>query len=246
MGLTIGLGSAAGGKGKMLIDIGFDVKASPVNNTLTEIPLVDTSYINNASSMFSGCSGVKVFPKINTSRVERMNYMYQYCSLAESFPELDMTCVTDAGYMYNYCSGMKENPPINCPNLLRGNGMFSSCTGLLRVSQLNVKFSDCTEICAYCTNLHTIELIDVSNCTSNLHLGNGSTKLVTCNVVGLKTNIIFTSNSALSKESVLFLFENAQKVSSSKRISLHANTFNQLTADEIAIATQKGFSVISA
>lgn len=247
MGLTIGLGSASGGKGKQLIDVGFVVNAKPVNNTLTEIPLVDTSYLNSTAEMFSSCSSVEVFPKINTSRVTTMYYMYKNCTIAESFPELDMKNVENGGGMFYCCFKLKQNPPINAPNLKRANYMFNTCKALERVSNFNAQPTQVEEMFANCESLHTVELLDLSRCTqSNPTPFWKCPKLVTCNVVGLQTNMSFADSPLLSKESVLFLFENAQKVSSTCKITLHADTFNQLTADEIAIATQKKYSVVSA
>ena len=242
----IGLGGPSGGSSKktMLIDVGFDVNATLVDQSMVNAPNVDTSYLSGANKMFAGAIELVKVPKIDTSRVTNMSYMFDNCTSLEEVPELDTSSLTNAAYMFRYCTKLTKNPPVHCPNVLRGNGMFQSCSSLKSVTNLDAEFSECDAIFSYCSALETVEFLDISSVSATVTPAQNATKLVTCNVFGLKTTIYFETNSALSKESALYLFEHAKKVSSSKKIKFHANTFNQLTADEIAIATQKNYSVI--
>ena len=257
MGLTIGLGPAcaSGGGGgdstenALLIDSGFfDVSAKNTDNSITEFAMIDTSYINNMSNMFDSCTLLKTIPKIDTSRVKTMTYMFKNCSGIESIPMLDMSSLNVANYMFQSCVSLKTIHQIDAPMLTRAAGMFHSCKSLQYVPPINCpKATDLAEMFYGCESLQTVEFLDLESCTSSLNqMFYNCPALVSCNLYHLKTNISFQYSPLISKDSILYLFSNAVSVSSTKRIMLHADTFNKLTADEIAMATQKGFSVVSA
>ena len=261
MGLTIGLGlayvgSSGGGGGgnnsndSQFIDYYFKVNMKIIDNSLSDFPLIDTSYINDMSNMFESCTSLKTVPKIDTSRVQSMVYMFKNCSRLESVPQFDMTNVDRASYMFQNCYALKSMKSIDAPKLLNASGFFSGCKGLEHVSALNTpKVTSMGEMFNGCVELKNIDFVDMSSCTStdNYTFFNCS-KIEKCYLFGVKTNLWMQYSPNLSKESVLYLFENAQTYSGSgtKKITLHADVFSQLREDEIAIATEKGFSVVSA
>ena len=83
-------------------------------------------------------------------------------------------------------------------------------------------FSECTSFS---------ETFDACYQLQNLKLGRG-----------IKENIYLAYSLLLTKESILDLFENLEEVES-KTITLGAANTNKLTIEEIAIATQKGWTV---
>ena len=98
-----------------------------------------------------------------------------------------------------------------------------------------------------CYKLESVSGLDMQSATSEpTSMFQGCAALVSCFIKNLKVSVSFKDSPILSKESVLYLFENAQTITSAKTITLHADVFAQLTDDEIAIATEKGFSVVSA
>ena len=234
--LTIGLGPAFAGGGSggggateekpTLFNQSFieaTATAKIVDNSITEFPLVDTSMLTTMYNFFDGCLYLKSVPLLNTSNVTKMGYMFRWCESLKTIPPLDTTKVTSMTEMFKNCSSLVSVPALNTSLVTSMPNMFEACG-----------------------KLEIVTLLDMVKVTDALYMFFGCSSLKYCHLTNLKTKIEFDNSPLLEKSSVLFIFANAQKISSSKTIKLHADTFNQLTADEIAIATQKGFSVVSA
>ncbi|MBQ3029158.1 MAG: BspA family leucine-rich repeat surface protein [Lachnospiraceae bacterium] len=139
------------------------------------------------------------------------------------FPMVDTSKVTDMTRMFENCQSLQSIPKLDTSKVISMMYMFSVCK-----------------------KLQSIPLLDTSNVTDMSLMFNNCASLLECELKGLKTTLSFKDSPLLSKESVLYIFENAQTVTTSQTITLHADVFAQLTEDEIAIATEKGFSVVSA
>ena len=252
MGLTVGLGASPGGGSKKKSVLDSDIisittfKVEVSDKKITEFPLLDTSKVNDMGSMFSICNGLKTIPLIDTSNVTNMSSMFYNCHSLESIPLLNTSKVTKMSGMFEICQVLKTIPQLDTSNVTDMSRMFYNCYKLESVPLLN--FSKCQSMSYIfwnCTSLRTVPLIDVSKVSS---LGGAFYKcsaLESCLINGLKLELQLNYSPNLSKASVLYIFENAQTITTAKTITLHADVFNQLTADEIAIATQKGFSVLS-
>lgn len=252
MGLTVGLGASPGGGSKKKSVIDSDIisittfKVEVSDKNITEFPLLDTSKVNDMGSMFSICNGLKTIPLIDTSNVTNMSSMFYNCHSLESIPLLNTSKVTRMSSMFELCQILKTIPLIDTSNVTDMSKMFYKCCKLESIPMLNT--SKCTSMTYMfwdCTSLKTVPKLDVSKISS---LGGAFYKcsaLESCLISGLKTEVQLNYSPNLSKSSVLYTFENAQTITTAKTITLHADVFNQLTADEIAIATQKGFSVVS-
>ena len=229
MGLTVGLGASPGGgsKKKTIFDLEyFDVavKIKQADRDITEFPLVDTSKVTDMSQMFYMCSKLKTVPLLDTSKVTTMESMFYYGYALEEVPKFDTSNVKNMSNMFYYCSKIKTIPLLDMSNVSRASNMFSNCSWLEHVPELDV-----SKIVNY----------GMDSFLSNTH------SLKTCLLVGLKESLEIHFSQNLEKSSVLHIFNHAQTITTAKTIKLHKNVFNQLTADEIAIATQKGFSVVS-
>lgn len=228
MGLTIGLGASPGGSNKKTIfdldSVEVAVKIKQADRSITEIPLVDTSKVTDMYQMFYMCSKLKTVPLLDTSKVTNMDSMFYYCYALEEVPNFNTSKVTNMSNMFYYCSNIKTIPLLDMSNVSRASNMFSNCSSLEHVPELDVS--------------------KISNTYMSSFLSNTSS-LKTCLLIGLKESLEIHFSQNLEKSSVLHIFNHAQTITTAKTIKLHKNVFNQLTADEIAIATQKGFSVVS-
>lgn len=190
--------------------------------SLKTIPLLDTSKVKTMQESFYGCSKLESVPLLDTSSVEIMSKTFQNCTSLKTVPAFDMSNVTNSTFMFVGCSSLETIPPLNTSKSTSFANMFNGCSALREISSLDA------------LSVVTINAATFNNCVS----------LETCNIKNLKTSLPMSNCSALSKESVLYIFENAQTVTSACTITLHANVFAQFTDDEIAIATEKGFSVV--
>ena len=99
-----------------------------------------------------------------------------------------------------------------------------------------------------CRQLKTIGGISMNNVTSDSNETGMlwfCTALVTANIANLGVSLDLSYCEVLSIDSVLYLFNNAKSGVSGKTIQLNSLVFDQLTEEQIAIATEKGFSVTS-
>lgn len=209
----------------------------------TELTNLDLSTWNvdnviNMSSIFNRCSKLTNInvSTWNTSQVTNMNSMFfSGITLASiNISNFNTSNVTDMSSMFSSCKKLTE---LNVSNFNTSNVtdmyyMFAGCTGLttLDLSKWNISnLIIMSSMFNNCKSLANLQLNDLGH-----NEGCKSLDLTTC--------------SALTKDSILYLFNNAFDRSAAEyttafTIKLNATTKALLTEDEIAIATSKGFTV---
>ncbi len=198
----------------------------------------DVSNVTTMDTIFYNCSGLTSLDLSgwNTSKAIYMNNMFQKCSRLTS---LDLSGwntskVTDIRAMFYNCSALTslDLSGWNTSKVTDISGMFYNCSALTSIDLSGFSLISCTkatDIFRFDNNLVNLKLPDLGhnqNCTS--------LDLSTC--------------SALTKDSILFLFNNAfdratAGYTKAFTIKLNATTKALLSEDEIAIATNKGFTV---
>ena len=117
--------------------------------SLTEVPLFDTSNGTNFNGMFSGCENLTTIPQLNVSNGTNFSYMFNYCRNLTTIPQLDVSNGTNFSGMFRYCDSLKEVPAINTSNGTSFSGMFDGCTSLTDVTFVgsinsSIDFSECS------------------------------------------------------------------------------------------------------
>ena len=199
----------------------------------------NTSQVTNMNSMFfSGITLASInISNFNTSNVTDMSSMFSSC---EKLTKLDLSNfstsnVTDMSSMFSSCKKLTE---LNVSNFNTSNVtdmyyMFSSCEKLTKLDLSNFSTSNVTDMggmfnnCGSLTNLQLNDLGRNEQCK--------------------KLDLSYCSK--LTKDSVLYLFNNAfdrtaAGYTAAFTIKLNATTKALLSEDEIAIATNKGFTVV--
>ena len=266
---AVGGGGNSGGKpgggeeGAQLIAYSAD------DATMTAVGSIELGYSTDLTRFFNSMKNLKKVGLFDTSKVQTFTYMFEYSGIQE-LPDFDYSeGLSFSGYLSG-CSSLVSVPPMSLPKATSVSSMFSSCQKLEHVeikcpcaTILTSMFNNCYALKSVrlepgavtsirnafigCAALETIEnILDVSATTTTTYAFKDCTALVNCDLRGLCTGISFEFSPALSKDSVLFLFENAKTVTTAQTITLHADVFGQLTDVEIAVATGKGFSVVSA
>ena len=143
--------------------------------------------------------------------------------------------VTDMRSMFYYCTGLTsiDLSGWNTSKVTDMDGMFLNCSRLTSIDLSSFSLISCTkvtDIFRFDINLANLQLPDLGHNQDSTSLD-----LSTC----LK----------LTKDSVLYLFNNAfdratAGYSKAFTIKLNATTKALLSEDEIAIATNKGFTVV--
>ena len=232
-----------------IIRIGFDIsKVTNMNDmfrncsTLTTAPLLDTSNVTDMNSMFYYCQALTTAPLLDTSNVTDMSYMFAQCSKLTTIPQLDTSNVTNMSYMFQYCSKLTTLPDFNCVKVAN---FGTSITATWLYS---------------CQNIQKIGVVDCDSVTNiGYFFGNGARTYLTefggCRNLGKARSVSNTNGNYfmnyapnLNYQSVLNvlngLYDRASAGLSVLTLKLHANHLAMLSADDIAIATNKGWTIV--
>ena len=255
-------GGSTGGTGeKFVVPNGTKFAYSTAFNP----ELYDTSNVTDMSDMFNNCSRLTSLDLSgwNTSKAIYMNNMFQKCSRLTS---LDLSGwntskVTDIRAMFYECSRLTslDLSGWNTSKVTDIRAMFYNCSALTSLDLSGWNTSKVTDISGMFYNCSALTSIDLSgfsliSCTNATDIFRFDNNLVNLNLPDLGhnqscTSLELTACSALTKDSILYLFNNAfdratAGYTTAFTIKLNAKTKALLSEDEIAIATNKGFTVV--
>ena len=93
---------------------------------IATIKLWDTSNVTDMSYMFTSCTELITIPQLDTSNVTDMNQMFYNCVSLTTIPQLDTSKVTDMSYMFYSCTSLTSIPLLDCSSIRVGSyGIFS-------------------------------------------------------------------------------------------------------------------------
>lgn len=184
-------------------------------HSLLSVPALDTSNVTVMNSMFKGCSSLKQIPLLNTKSCNNMEYMFSECSSITEIPELDTSNVITMWYMFFKCTSLTTVPMLDASKIINVYNMFNNCSSLVTLGGLkNLGMS-------YPTNW----IDNVSEATLNL-----------------------SDSPLLTHDSLMNVINNLYNIKSkgvkTQTLKLGNTNKAKLTAEEIAIATNKGWNVI--
>ena len=217
-------------------------------SSLTSIPLLNTSNVTDMSYMFDNCASLTTIPQMDTSKVTNMETIFNRCKLLTTIPLLDTSNVTDMSNMFSGCSSLTSIPQLDTSKVVNMNNMFYSCSSLTSIPQLdtsNVTKMSC--MFADCSSLTSVPRLDATSLTDTTTMFGYTdfNKFTTFGgFTGLKVNLNLASCAALTKTSLLNVFNEAADVTASpKTLTLGSTNLNKLTDEEKAIATNKGWTL---
>ena len=219
----------------------------------------DTSNVTNMGSMFYYCSYLATLDVSNwdTSNVTDMERMFYSCKELTSLGDVsnwDTSNVTDMSYMFYSCQKLTSLDISNwdTSNVTSMPDMFNYCKLLvsLDLSKWNVgKVTGMGTMFSNCESLTTLNVSgwDVSHITSNYAI---QTTFDNCKSLvdfyppqNFNANIIFKNCPVLSHDSLVRIINNLMTTTSTKKLTLGATNKAKLTDEEIAIATNKGWTI---
>lgn len=232
-------------------------------SSLIEIPTLDTSKVTTMYSMFGRCTSLKQIPLLDTKRCADMEIMFNDCSLLETIPKLETGNVTNMNGMFKGCSSLKQIPLLNTKSCNLMQEMFSGCSSITEIPELDTSnIISMWEMFFKCTSLTTVPMLDASKIINVYNMFNNCSSLVTLG--GLKnlgmsyqTNWIdnvylatlnLSDSPLLTHDSLMNVINNLYDIKSkgvkTQTLQLGDTNKAKLTAEEIAIATNKGWNVI--
>ena len=235
-------------------------------SSLTSVLQFDTSNVTNMSYMFNNCRKLTSIPQLDTSSVANMSYMFYYCEKLTSIPQLDTSSVTDMRNMFDNCVVLTSIPQLDTSSVTDMQQMFQYCKALVKLPDFNcvkVKNFGGASYNTWLYNCQNIQKIGVVDCDSVTNIGyffGGSTQTYLtdfggCRNLGKASSVSNTNSSYfmtyapnLTYESVMNvingLYDRASAGLSVLTLKLHANHLAMLSEDDIAIATNKGWTIV--
>lgn len=229
---------------------------------LTTIPLIDTSAATNMNSMFRDCKNLISIPQLDTSKVVYMSSMFNNCVSLTTIPPIDTSNVTDMNNMFNGCTKLISIPPIDTSKVVYMSNMFYNCTSLTTIPPIDTSnVTAMNNMFAYCNLLTTIPQLDLSKVTDvsqmffacyplttlggfqNLGMAYDTSK--SANYRNYRLDL--SNSTKLTHDSLMNVINNlydiATKGCNAQQLILGSINLAKLTAEEIAIATDKGWTV---
>ena len=230
--------------------------------SLKSIPAMNTQNVTNMRLMFNGCVKLSSVPALDTSNATNMGYMFGNCESLTTVPLLNTSNVTDMSDMFVNCYSLVEIPTLDTSKVKLLVGMFERCSSLKQIPLLNTK--SCTDMISMfneCTSLDTVPILDASNVGSINKIFKDCPSLVTLGGLknlGMAYSSVWGANSSsltldlsysplLTHDSLMNVINNLYDIKSKgvkpQTLQLGDTNKAKLTAEEIAIATNKGWNV---
>lgn len=233
--------------------------------SLRNVPLFDTSNVINMDYMFYYCRYLDNLPEFDIGNVLTAKYMFSNCMYSlDSIPStLNTGNIRYADYMFYYCQQLTEIPELDWGNLRSCTYMFGNCSKLTKLPNMNTKnvihFGTGTgnswlyEV----RGIGELGVIDCDSCinigymfpnTSTVHTLGGFRNLgAQPSLTGTNNTYFLAQQSKLTYESIMnvinMLYDRASAGFSVLTLKLHANVLALLSEDDIAIATNKGWTI---
>ena len=224
-------------------NVGEYLELSPTSSKqfvslIKKIPDIDTSVVTNMSSMFSDCTSLITIPLLNTSAVTNMSSMFSRCSSLKTIPELNTSAVTNMGSMFSSCSSLTTIPELDTSQVTQMSVMFQGCSSLIAIPQLDAsKVTYMIYAFLNCSSLTTFGGL--------LNLGRAYSTSQSASYRSYTLDL--SSCTSLTHDSLMNVINNlydiATKGCNVQSLTLGPTNLAKLTAEEIAIATNKGWTV---
>ena len=222
-------------------------------DSLTSIPNLDTSNGTNFNGMFAGCSALTSIPNLDTSNGTDFETMFTNCVALTSIPNLDTSNGTMFYNMFGNCPSLTSIPDLDTSNGTNLGCMFENCTSLTSIPDIDTSSSlSYNQIFNGCTNLTSIPDLNINaNASIGRALFGGCTSLTTLrdnpyapegSRWQFKESISFNA-CPLDRASILKVFNGLATVSG-QSITISSTTNGYLSADDKAIAENKGWTVM--
>lgn len=214
---------------------------------------VNTSAVISMGKMFSGCRSLVEadVSDWNTGSVTSMLSAFSGCLSLKFFDvsDWDVSSVTNMSYMLSDCNSLTELDLSGWDTtaLTNASSMFAGSKGLKAV---DISGWDTTAITTMkeaflsCMALQTLNAdgVDLSGLASNVPVLSPTMMLREYYPFIISIDQNFQNNTCLSVASLLRIIDSLPAVESTKTLTLGTNKL-KLTADQIAVATAKGWTV---
>ena len=207
-------------------------------SSLKTIPALNTSNVTRMNGMFAGCSSLKTIPALDTSNVAYIDRMFYGCSSLETIPTLDTSKVTGMSYMFADCLSLKAIPALDTSNVDSMWAMFAGCSSLETIPMLDASgIKEIYGMFEKCSSLTTFGGLKNLGKSYSYKKASGYTAYI----LDLSYSPLLTHESLMNVINNLYNLKSIQV--KTQKLKIGETNKAKLTAEEIAIATNKGWSV---
>lgn len=215
-----------------------------VRSYITKMPELDFSNRTNLYYMFENCRNVTSFPELNTSKATVMAGMFFRCESLTSISKLDTSSATSLSYLFKECTSLKSIPPLDTKNATNISGIFHYCYELETIHELNCELvtqvNEAVMACRKLVNFGGLKNIGKAFTTKKANYSYYE--------INLNPSTLLTHESLMNVINKLYDLNLTYDVANggtlyTQKLILGSTNLAKLTADEIAIATNKGWAV---
>ena len=232
------------------IDVAADGIKFYTAKRITEIPsYYNFDNVTNMSNMFYECNSLTSVPQINSTTITIMLSTFYNCYNITTIPLIDTSKVTNMENMFYGCSKLTTVPALNTSKCETFRNMFCSCNQITTIPEMDWS--------GYKGSYGGSEVFGVSyNYAKNIENIGGfkdaGKSYTSSNNNNAYKDIIICYNPKLTYQSCMNVINkvydmnlNTQNTYTPK-IRFHKTPYALLSAEDIAIATSKGWSVVNA
>lgn len=211
--------------------------------SLLNIPYINTKYITNMSYTFENCYSLSHIPYMVTQNVTTMEACFINCFSLVTIPLLQTLNVTTFKSCFEDCSSLSYIPKIDTSKATDMSRMFYKCHTLKELPLLDTSnVTDISFMFIQCNSLTEIPALNVSNVTKIGNILFGSKNIKSILMYGMKVNFNISS-STFSREALVTILNNLSTVETTQTLSMGSTNLAQLTDEDKAIATAKGWTL---
>lgn len=201
------------------------------------LSLGDAPLFNGAT--FSNLKGPRL---INTTSLTDTISMYTHTNITEPYL-FDTSNVTNMSCMFCNCHSLVSIPQLNTSNVTDMSSMFVGCSSLVSIPELDTSnVTNMSYMFDGCSKLETIPLLDTSNVTDSDNMFRTCYKIANIGgFQGLKVSISMNYSYYITRESMLNIFNTIGEAR--ETITIRQDVADRLTDEDIAIATNKGWTI---
>lgn len=220
---------------------------STYKDRIVYLPKIDTSGKTDMTGMFQGCNIMVAIPMIDTSSATKMENMFYQCYALVCIPQLATSLVTTMEAIFYQCYSLSYVPVLDTSAGPYVRQMFGSCYSLQAVPALDL--SKCGDFGFMYGNCYSLTFIPpiVFRTNGGVNIANIIYKcnaLVHCNIKNLKDSIELDDSPLFSKESLLYMIENAVP-EEAITITLSAYSYGKFNDDPDIVAALSAQPLVS-
>ena len=225
------------------------------NLTSLDVSGFDTSNVTNMGDMFQYCTKLTSIEGIgewDTSEVKDMANMFRDCRglMSLDLSGWDTSEVKDMSYMFRSCINLTslDLSGWKTYNVTDMNNMFIACSNLINLDVSGFDTSKVTNMSYMFQNCNGLTSLDLSGwdtgkVTNMSNMFSGCSGLTSLDSMMNISTSLSLSDTILDVSSLLDVIDNLATLTSTKTLTLGTVLLAKLTAEQIAVATNKGWTV---